>query len=37
MSAQYRDLMAQYEDLLILGRVGPGEQYEPAQHWASTR
>jgi hypothetical protein len=21
-----------YEDLLILGRVGPGEQYEPAQH-----
>jgi hypothetical protein len=32
MSAQYRDLMAQYEDLRILGRVGPGEQYEPAQH-----
>jgi hypothetical protein len=31
-SAQHRDLVSQYEDLGVLGRVGSGEQRKPAQH-----
>jgi hypothetical protein len=31
-SALHRDLVSQHEDFDVLGRVGPGEQYEPAQH-----
>ena len=29
---QYRDLMAQDEDLGVLGLVGPGEHGKPAEH-----
>jgi hypothetical protein len=32
MALEHRDLMAQDEDLGVLGAVGPGEQNEPAEH-----
>jgi hypothetical protein len=32
LAVEHRDLMAQDQDLGILGAVGPGEQREPAEH-----
>jgi hypothetical protein len=32
LALQHGDLMAQDEDLGVLGAVGPGEQGEPAEH-----
>jgi hypothetical protein len=32
VSAQHGDLVAEHQDFDVLGRVGPGEQRQPAQH-----
>jgi hypothetical protein len=32
VSSQHGDIVAEHQDLNVLGCVGPGEQRQPAQH-----